>query len=323
MSKNRKKNGRRKPGFLPAAKSSALTRSGTSLSPGPGEERFLLEKILGTGGVCEVYAALDLRRVEYGDAAPTVAVKRLRPALADNAQARLTLAQEFCILRHLAHPGVVRTFDLHKEPFGICFSMELLEGHTLQDELLGRPAGLGEAAAALGRVLFDTLYFLHSHGIVHGDIKPSNLFLIPERRVALIDFNVATATARAGAACSPVTRGLRDSLHLPSFSLRYASPERLRGGEPSAADDVFSACCTLYEAATGLHPFGRRTSLEAAEQCLRPERPAGLTLQQWQPVRKGLSFERSSRPDASALFHDYSREGFVDGLKRTFRSLAG
>ena len=323
MSKNRKKNGRRKPGPLPASENSPLAHAGTSLSPGPCEERFLLEKLLGTGGVCEVYAALDLRRVEYGDATPTVAVKRLRPALADNAQARLTLAQEFCILRHLAHPGVVRTFDLHKEPFGICFSMELLEGHTLQEELLGRPAGLGEAVSARGRILFDTLYFLHIHGIVHGDIKPSNLFPIPERRMALIDFNVATATARAGAACSPVTRGLRDSLHLPSFSLRYASPERLRGGAPSAADDVFAACCTLYEAATGLHPFGRLTSLEAAEQGLRPERPAGLTSQQWLPVRKGLSFERSSRPDASALFHDYSRESLVDGLKRTFRNLVG
>ena len=114
MRKKWKKNGRRQSGSLPSPKNSVLTRSGISLSPGLGEERFLLEKLLGTGGVCEVYAALDLRRVEYGDATPTVAVKRLRPALADNAQARLTLAQEFCILRHLAHPGVVRTFYLHK-----------------------------------------------------------------------------------------------------------------------------------------------------------------------------------------------------------------
>jgi serine/threonine-protein kinase Stk1 len=323
MTKNRKKKGRRKRSAFQASSNSDPARSVISIIPGAGEERFLLEKLLGTGGVCEVYAALDLRRVEYGDGNPMVAIKRLRPALTDNVQARLALAQEFCFLRHLAHPGVVRVFDLHNEPYGICFSMELLEGHTLQEELLRQPSGLGDGAAELGRSLFDTLRFLHSHGIVHGDVKPSNVFLAPERRIALIDFNVATAIAQAGAACSPVTRGLRESLHLPSFSLRYAGPERLQGGEPSASDDVFAACCTLYEAAAGSHPFGRLTSLEAASQNVVPEKPAGLAPQQWLPVRNGLSFKQSLRPNASALYHDYSRKGILCDLKRTFHSLVG
>ncbi len=279
-----------------------------------GEERFILETLLGSGGMCEVYSALDLRRVEWGDANPRVAIKRLQPELADSAQARLALAQEFCVLRHLAHPGVVRVFDLHKEPFGICFSMELLEGLTIH-EILGRyPTGLGRAAVPFTLALLDALAFLHKHGVVHGDIKPSNVFLAPEGRIALLDFNVATATAKTGAACSPITLGLRESLHLPSYSLRYASPERLQGGSPSVEDDVFAVCCTVYEMASGAHPFGRRSSLEAMEEQVVLERPGGLTKQQWALVRKGLSFEPEPRPAAGELFECFSHKGLLDGL---------
>ncbi|MDL2274728.1 serine/threonine protein kinase [Desulfosarcina sp. OttesenSCG-928-G10] len=286
--------------------------------PESGEERFLLEKKLGAGGICEVYAALDLRRVEWGDANPKVAIKRLLPALADNAQAKLALAQEFCVLRHLAHPGVVRVFDLHKEPCGICFSMELLEGQTLQEALIEHPTGL-EAAVGLGHGLFTVLHFLHCHGIVHGDIKPSNVFLASEKRIVLIDFNVATATAKTGAACSPVTRGLRESLHLPCFSLCYASPERLQDGKPSSADDVFAACCTVYEAVTGAHPFGRLTAAEAESRNSVPKKPAGLTAGQWRPVQKGLSFSSSKRPASGDLLYDFSRKPLLCSLREALR----
>ncbi len=323
MAKKKKNGGhppRRMPGKDPGHNATVSPGALAGL-PGPGEERFLLESLLGSGGICQVHAALDLRRVEWGDANPKVAVKRLLPEFGDNAQARLALAQEFCVLRHLAHPGVVRVFDLHKEPFGICFSMELLEGHTLQEELRRSPSGLGRAAAHIGRSIFEALHFLHSHGVVHGDIKPSNVFLAPEGRIALIDFNVATATAQVGAACSPITRGLRESLHLPSYSLRYAAPERLQGGGPSVADDIFAACCTVYEAFSGSHPFGRHSSLEAVRDKIEPERPVGMLLRQWGPVRKGLAFEPASRPAAAGLRSGFSRQGFLHGLTWAFHRL--
>jgi serine/threonine-protein kinase Stk1 len=270
-------------------------------SPDRREARFLPEALLGAGGLCEVYAALDLRRVEWGDASPRVALKRLKPELKDNHQARLLLVQEFCVLRHLAHPGVVRVFDLHKEPAGMCLSMELLAGRSLQEELARQPVGLGKDAAPVAEALFDTLDFLHRHGIAHGDVKPANLFLEPDGRVTLIDFNVATATAKAGAAESPVTLGLRESLRLPSYSLLYAAPERLEGGGPSPADDVFAACCAVYEAAGGAHPFGQRSALEARGGDNQPERPWPLARNQWNALRKGLSFDPARRPTALDL----------------------
>lgn len=285
--------------------------------PEAGGERFLLERLLGAGGVCEVHAALDLRRVEVGDANPRVAIKRLRPEFADNAQAGLALAQEFCVLRHLAHPGVVRVFDLHREPFGLCCSMELLTGQTMLKKLYNSPAGLGRAVLPLGRELFHVLSFLHDLGIAHGDIKPSNIFLASEGRTVLVDFNVSTATAQAGAACSPVTIGLREHLRLPSYSLRYASPERLRGGNPSPADDVFAAGCTVCEAAGGQHPFGQCSALEAMEAGFLPEKPAALPLRQWRVLRRALGYEPCGRPSAEELLQAFSPAGSLwAGLKR-------
>ena len=266
----------------------------------PGTEhngRFLLQQLLGCGGVCEVYAALDLRRVEWSDASPQVAVKRLLPELTRNYQAQLALAQEFCILRHLVHPGVVRVFDLHNEPFGLCYSMELLQGRNAGEI---RPGDLpGAALATMAARFFDALAFLHAQGIAHGDIKPANLLLKSGERPVLIDFNVAAASVRKGG--TPAAVGLRESLRVPAHSLLYSSPERLEGGSPSREDDIFSACCTVHEVFSGAHPFKRLSSTEARQQDMVPGRPSGIPPFLWPMLRRGLAFQAQARPDAASL----------------------
>ena len=266
-----------------------------------GAARFHLEEKLGAGGMCEVHAALDLRRVECGDASPRVAVKRLLPKLGSHPRARLVLAQEFCILRQLTHPGVVRVFDLHREPFGLCFSMELLEGTTARATLGRQADGMGRAAIPWATKLFSVLAFLHDQGVAHGDVKPGNIFLAPEGRLVLMDFNVAEVTARPGAACAAVAKGLRESLCLPSHSLLYAGPERLQGGAPSPADDIHAACCTVYEMASGVHPFGRLSALEAMGGNIFPQKPFCLGNRHWAMLRRGLSFDPALRPGPAEL----------------------
>jgi serine/threonine-protein kinase Stk1 len=275
------------------------------------EARFHLENVLGAGGISEVYAALDLRRVEWGDAEPRVALKRIQPELTANHRANLALVQEYCALRQLIHPGVVRVFDLHREPFGICFSMELLEGSTVHEELIAHPWGLGGEAIRRARQLFDTLAFLHRQGVTHGDVKPGNIFLAPGERLVLIDFNVADVTPKPGFACTGLARGLRENLRLPSYTLPYASPERLRGGLASPADDIFAACCVVYEMAAGVHPFNRRSSLEAMETGTIPERPPGLANRHWAALRRGLSLDSAHRPDAEQLAVDFTENGLL------------
>lgn len=209
--------------------------------------RFAPEYPLGAGGLCEVFAARDLLCLEHGDGAPLVAVKRLLPEYARDPAALRLLAREFFIARNITHPGVIRVYDLHDEAGALCLSMELLEGRSAYAMLDRYPSGLGAAVYPLARQLFETLAALHHLGIAHGDVKPSNLMLERNNRLVLFDFNTAEAIPRPGRASSPVNQGLRSTLGLAAHSVLHASPERLEGRPPSFADDVFAACCTLYE----------------------------------------------------------------------------
>lgn len=273
--------------------------------------RFLLENMLGSGGMCEVYSALDLWRLEWSDKNPRVAVKRLLPELADMRQAQLALAQEFFTLRHLVHPGVVRAYDLHPGPGGLCFSMELLESPCLPQAQASMPAGFGKDGLWIAQKLFETLNYLHGKGVVHADVKPANLFQAPDSRLVLIDFNVSQVIAKPGAACSPISQGLRSSLKFPAHSLLHSSPERLKTGRPSMADDIYSASCTVYELIAGCHPFNRLSSVEAEQKNMKPEKPGALSGSQWKALSRGLSFSSSERPTAGELWRLFATRSTV------------
>jgi len=276
--------------------------------------RFQLDRLLGCGGMCEVYSALDLCRLEWNDKAPKVAVKRLLPELAENRQAQLALAQEFFTLRHLTHPGVVRAYELHTEQTGLCYSMELLDGSSLHQAQANLPSGFGKDGLGIAASLFETLVYLHGKGVVHADVKPANLFKAPENRLVLIDFNISQVTARPGAACSPIAQGLRANLKFPAHSLLHASPERLRTGCPSTADDIFSACCTIYELIEGQHPFKRLSSVEAEEKQMLPQQPNCMSNFQWNILKRGLSFLTSERPDAEQLLRAFKANSIISRL---------
>lgn len=277
-------------------------------------KRFVLEKLLGAGGMCEVHSALDLWRLEWSDKAPRVAVKQLLPELAENQQAQIALAQEFFTLRHLIHPGVVRVYDLHCGPAGVCFSMEMLEGISLHQAHADFPSGFGGAGLWMAVKLLETLKFLHSMGVVHADIKPSNLFIEPDKRLVLIDFNISQVAAKPGAACSPIAHGLRSKLKFPAYSLLHSSPERLKSGRPSMADDVYSASCTIYELIAGRHPFNRLSSVEAEQKNLTPAKPEGFTGIQWKTLLRGLSFSAAERPGADELWRAFSASSRLSRL---------
>lgn len=284
------------------------------------KNRFLLESMLGSGGMCEVYSALDLWRLEWNDKTPRVAVKRLLPELEANRQAQIALAQEFFTLRHLVHPGVVRTYDLHPGGNGLCFTMELLEGPNLHQAQASMPAGFGKDGLWMAKKLFETLHYLHGKGVVHADVKPANLFQASESRLVLIDFNVSQVLAKPGAACSPVAQGLRSSLKFPAHSLLHSSPERLKTGRPSIADDIYSASCTVYELIAGRHPFNRLSSVEAEQENMKAERPGTLSGPQWKALSRGLSFSSSERPTADELWRVFA---MPSTLSRLLASMTG
>lgn len=290
----------------------ALLRDGSGgRGCGAEEGRFVLRSRIGTGGMCEIFSAVDLLRVECGDPWPQVALKRLLPEAAELRQAQLALAREFFTLRHVVHPGVVRAYDLHREAWGVCFSMELLEGVSAHAALGGRSEGLGRRAMAIAMEIFKILAYLHGLGVAHGDVKPANIFLVQTGRVVLLDFNVARTALFPGVAGSLPFRGIEGVPGVPGMSLLHASPECLGGAPPWPGSDVFSACCCVYELLTGQHPFGMLPSLEAAEKGLRPTRPPHLGSWAWRRLRQGLSFDASRRPSAAKLYAVFKGSGPV------------
>ena len=273
------------------------------------EGRFVLRSRIGTGGMCEVFSAVDLLRVECGDPRPQVALKRLLPEAAELPQAQLALAREFFTLRHVVHPGVVRAYDLHRETWGVCFSMELLQGVSAYAALDGRPGGLGRGAMAMAAEIFKVLAYLHGLGVAHGDVKPANIFLAQAGRIVLLDFNVSRTSLFPGSVGGLALRGVEGVPGVPGMSLLHASPECLGGAPPWPGGDVFSACCCVYELLTGHHPFGMLSALEAAEKKLRPARPPHIGPWAWRRLRQGLSFDASRRPSAAKLYSVFKGTG--------------
>jgi serine/threonine protein kinase len=202
-------------------------------------ERFRLEAPASAGGMGDVWRATDL------DTKQPVAVKAMaRFGPADHQR----FDREAILLQALAHPGIVRyvAHGLHADtPYLV---MEWLEGHTLAHAL--ETHGL-DAREALGvaRQTAEALAHAHSFGVVHRDVKPSNLVLRGGdlARVVLIDFGVARPV---GASYALTRTG--EAIGTPG----YMAPEQVRGHKSvDARADVFALGCLLYEALTGRRPF--------------------------------------------------------------------
>jgi Protein kinase domain len=256
-------------------------------------ERYVLERQLANGGTSLVFRAHDLRRDPLTAGGPRVAVKVLRPELRHRPHHVARLQREYRQTQALPHPGVVRFHDLDCDRDIWFIVMELLTGETLGPRLRrSAPAAMPIAEiAGIASAAGDVLEFAHQRGVVHGDVKPDNIFVTTAGAVRLLDFGVAPelAVIAAGASVSGETVGA-------AATRAYASPEVLAGERPVPADDVFSLACVIYEMAAGRHPWGRRGSDQARNEQLSLEWPRALATSQWAAVSAALSWNRSTRP---------------------------
>ncbi|MFZ5478858.1 MAG: protein kinase domain-containing protein [Myxococcota bacterium] len=192
----------------------------------------ILERI-GEGGIADVFRATWRGR--------TVALKVLRDP--DRPGLRQRFLREGRLLKRLQHPGLVRCFEIFEgeQP---ALALELLAGETL-DVRVRRAPLLGDEAVLLATTMLRTLGWLHEQGIVHRDVKSSNIFCADDRRVVLLDLGLATDPF------DPLTTTLGDVLGTHA----YMAPEQIAGAESDHRVDLYSLGITLYEALSGTRPY--------------------------------------------------------------------
>jgi hypothetical protein len=277
-----------------------------SATAGPGvatgsvlRDRYVLEQQLGNGGTALVFRAVDLRRDATATDGHHVAIKLLRPEMRDQPACIARLQREFRQTQALSHPNVVRFYDLDCDR-GVWFIvMELLTGESLGPRVRrASPGSLPRVEAlCIAAALGDALAYAHDNGVIHGDVKPDNVFVTASGAVRLLDFGVAPESTLRSPPMDPAL-----AVPVGAAATRvYASPEVLAGQDPEPRDDVFSLCCVIYEMLAGRHPYGRRCSDAARESQLSIEPPAGLSTRQWSALSAGLAWSRDERPELRQL----------------------
>ena len=279
---------------LPFNKTTTSVQVGSVL-----RDRFLLQEEMSGGSMGSVYKALDRRLAEAGSDQPSVAIKILAPQLAQDGHALRALQQEAAKTRCLVHPHIVRFIDLDRDDELYFLILEWLEGRTLADILDSADARSIDVDAAfrIVRQVGDALDYAHRCGIVHADIKPGNIMIMPNGDAKLFDFGVARV--RQQQLASDFDPGV-----LGALTPAYSSMQVLGGEEPAASDDVFSLACLLYRLVAGYRVFGPRNAAEASEEGMSPQKPQGVTDEQWKVLRKALSYSRVTRFGSVQAFTD-------------------
>ncbi|MFZ1413880.1 MAG: serine/threonine-protein kinase, partial [Defluviicoccus sp.] len=256
--------------------------------------RFELIEELGEGGMSKVFKAFDRVRAEALDRQPYVAIKVLSQVLRQSPHSVMALQREAKKALSLAHPNIVRVYDFDRAGPNFYMTMEYLRGRSL-DKVIRAPGFAGlplERVLALIEPVAAALSHAHQTGIVHADLKPSNIFLTDDDQVKVIDFGIARAVEEPGA---DGERTVFDPSALGALTPRYASPEQCAGVAADQRDDVYALACVIYELLTGKHPFDGLSGLQAHLRHVQPARPPALEPRRWDALKRGLAFERAAR----------------------------
>ncbi|GHH82038.1 hypothetical protein GCM10018781_66160 [Kitasatospora indigofera] len=220
--------------------------------------RYRVSSVLGRGGAADVLRAVDERLDR------PVALKVFRPGAGDDDNAR-RFGAEARVLARLRHPGLIEVYDygvVAEHPY---LALELVEGTTLAALLRSTTLPVPDVRR-LGQELATTLAFVHTHGVVHRDVKPSNVLVDTTGRVRLADFGAARIL---GPQADPGDEALtRTGLIVGTPA--YLAPEQIRGRGALASADVYALGLLLIECLTGNREYTGAPIEAAAARLHRP-----------------------------------------------------
>jgi len=231
------------------------------------------------GGMGEVYRAIDT--VLGRD----VAIKVLTRAASTNPDHRARFEREARAVAALSHPNILGIYSFGQQD-GIAYAViEWLEGHTLREELGRGPFAL-RRVIDLGAQMALGLAAAHDKGLVHRDVKPENVFVMPDGVVKLLDFGLVRIESDSRAELS-ADGAQTDVVTDPGMllgSVGYMSPEQASGSVADFRSDVFSLGVVLFEMLTGNSPFRRHSPVETLNATLKEAPPSVATLAPGVPV---------------------------------------
>jgi tetratricopeptide (TPR) repeat protein len=273
--------------------------------------RFRIVRPIGSGGMGEVYEALDL---ELG----RIALKTIRPDIAANPDMLTRFRREVLLARRIGGPHVCRIHELYVPaetaagPRRAFLTMEFLEGVTLADKIREDAPLPWREVKTIALEICEGLRVMHEAGIIHRDLKSRNVMLAARNgvvRAVVMDFGLAhEVRSAASETATEVTE--ENSV---AGTVEYMAPEQFAGERLTPAADIFALGVVMYELATGKHPFPSDTTLQAAVQ--RGRRPAKPS-----SVQKGLPHRCDEIVCRCLEFDPKKRYGSVQELAGALRS---
>jgi serine/threonine protein kinase len=235
---------------------------GASLGP------YVIESVLGIGGMGEVYQARDTKLGRR------VALKVLPQTLAEDPDRRARFQREAQVLAALNHPHIAAVYGFEDTDRAYAIALELVDGPTLAERLARGPVALVEAIA-IARQIVDALDAAHELGIVHRDLKPANIKIRPDGTVKVLDFGLARFVLTGDDSHETGLSHPLDPVVTAAGALlgtaAYMSPEQATGLPADARSDIWAFGCLFYELLTGTRAFPGESVADTLGAVLRAE----------------------------------------------------
>lgn len=259
--------------------------------------RYELQELIGGGGMADVYKAQD----KLLDRA--VAVKILHQQYANDAEFVEKFRREATAAAKLAHPNIVNIYDVGEDGGSQYIVMEYVSGPTLKEVIQQKGCLAPIEAVRIAKEIASALESAHRNNLVHCDIKPHNILVMPDGHIKVTDFGIARAVSASTMTYSGSVMG----------SVHYFSPEQAKGTVITTKSDVYSLGVVLYEMLTGQLPFNGETSVSIALKHLQEE---PVPIRQLNPsippvleaiVQKAMSKDPADRPSSTELYADLNQ----------------
>lgn len=268
------------------------------------DDRYKIESVLGIGGMAVVYKAYDQQLQR------DVAVKVLRDDVAMDAESRKQFRTEYQAVGMLNHPNIRAVYDVVVSGDTEYIVMEYVDGVNLKQYMRKKLVIPWQEVLRLSTQVVRALCHAHSRGIIHMDIKPQNIMLLPDGTVKIADFGIAQIEEAISS---------EQTADEAVGSVHYISPEQARGEAVDARSDIYSLGVVMYEMLTGKLPFDGDTVEQVAVQqySVIPDAPSqfnpsipaeleGITLHAMEPE---LEDRYASAEEMLAELEDLSRNG--------------